>query len=394
MRGVVGFAVGVLAVCSLACSNTSNPVADSRIERDVSVPPGAVPYATGIHAAALPAFDDPALVVTAFNNIGEIVGDSNNPVTFGSTVFRWTAQRGFTFLHLPVDSFSMANAFSVNDGALVAIQLMKDVAVQDQIVSAAIWNWQGDVKFLRPLGTGFNCFPESINNSNVMVGTCYVPGDTDPMGSPSFPTIWSPSGTPVGLMAGGQPIQGTATTISDAGYIAGQTSNAGYVFTPTKQLIALPPPNASIPNQNNTGVNDSGWVAGSVFDSVALHDIPAVWIGHNDSLVDVYGRGRGSMTAISDDGIAVGSVEDTVTGLQIPVIWTQANGLQRLPGLERSNLLAQETGAAGAINQVHQILGTIVMSTGQRRVVMWSLPDTPTLQAQIYFRHAAADRPK
>src|SRR5579872_1958756 len=120
-------AVGIFAVFSLACSNASNPVADSKIERDVSVPPGEVPYATGIHAAALPAFDDPALVVTAFNDIGEIVGDSNNPVTFGSTVFRWTASRGFAFLHLPVDSFSMANAFSVNDGALVAVELRKNV---------------------------------------------------------------------------------------------------------------------------------------------------------------------------------------------------------------------------------------------------------------------------
>ena len=396
MRSAVGVAVGLVAVFSLACSNTSNPVADSKIERDVSVPPGAVPYATGIHAAALPAFDDPALFVKAFNDIGEIVGDSNNPVTFGSTVFRWTADRGFTFLHLPVDSFSMASAFSVNDRALVAVQLMKNTGVQQQVVSAAIWNWQGSVKFLRPLGGGFNCFPESINNFNVMVGTCFVPGDGNPQGSPSYPTVWSRFGTPDGLMVGGggQPIQGSATSISDAGYIAGQTTNAGYVFTPTMQLVALPPANASIPNRNNTGVNDSGWVAGSVFDSISLHEIPAVWVGPKDSLIDVYGHGRGGMAAISDDGIAVGTVEDTVAGVPIPVIWTREHGLQRLPGLEHSNLLAKESGGAGAINHVHQILGTIVLSTGQQHVVMWSLPDTPLLQAQIYSRHATADRSK
>jgi len=79
-------------------------------------------------------------------------------------------------------------------------------------------------------------------------------------------------------------------------------------------------------------------------------------------------------------------VVDSVTGLGVPVIWTRANGLQRLPGLEGSALLAKESGTAGAINHVHQILGNIVMSTGQNRVVMWTLPDSPALVAQMAAR--------
>jgi hypothetical protein len=80
------------------------------------------------------------------------------------------------------------------------------------------------------------------------------------------------------------------------------------------------------------------------------------------------------MTAISDDGIAVGSVTDSVAGLQVPVIWSQAAGLHRLPGLERSALLPKESGSVIAINHRHQILGTIVMSTGRVRTVVWTLP--------------------
>jgi len=77
---------------------------------------------------------------------------------------------------------------------------------------------------------------------------------------------------------------------------------------------------------------------------------------------------------------------DTVTGRQVPVIWTQAAGLQRLPGLEGSALLAKESGGVIAINHVHQILGNIVMSTGQNRVVVWTLPDSPALMAQMAAR--------
>ena len=379
MRSAVGFVVGISAVLSLACSNATTPIADSRVERDVTVPPGAIPYITGVHVAAIPAFDDPAFSVTAFNDIGEIVGDSSNNVTFTSTVFRWTADRGFKFLNLAGDTLSNASALSVNDRAQVAIQVTHVGSATNQ---AAIWNWQGDVRVLRPLGAGFGCVPSSINDLGVLVGTC-----TDPSGSPNFPTVWTPFGTPVGLLVGGggQPIQGSATSISDAGFIAGQTTFAGYVFTPTKQLIPLPPTNASIPNRQSTGVNDSGWVAGQIFDPNVEHDEPAVWT-HGDSLHLVYGTGEGNMADISDDGIAVGTVADTVAGVNVPVIWTAAHGLQRLPGLEHSNLLSKESGGAGAINKVHQIIGTITLSTGQTRVVIWTLPDSPMLAARLAAR--------
>lgn len=378
MRSAVGFTVGMVALLSLACSNAVNSITDSRVERDVTVPPGAVPYMTGVHVAAIPAFDNqPNLFVTAFNDLGEIVGDSQNNVTFLSRPFRWKANFGFKFLQLPVDSFAFGNTFSVNDRGQVAIQLTQITNINSpNNIQAAIWDWQGNVRVLRPLGTGFNCNPESINNLGVLAGTCYVPIQGQTIGSPIFPTVWTVFGTPSALFVGGggQPIQGGATSISDDGYITGQSNNAGYVFTPTKQLIPLAPANASIPNRNNTGVNDSGWVAGSLFDdTITIGNIPALWT-RGDSLHLIYGRGIGTMTAISDDGIAVGTVNDTVAGVQIPVIWTAASGLRRLPGLERSDLLPRESGSAGAINRVHQILGTIVMSTGQRRLVIWTLP--------------------
>jgi hypothetical protein len=175
---------------------------------------------------------------------------------------------------------------------------------------------------------------------------------------------------------GGSPILGIVGSISDAGYVAGQTPNStGFVFTPTKQEILLPPARATYPTLLGVGVNDSGWVAGMVFDTIHLHFEPAIW-ARNDSLYLPYpaSSGEGGMNSISDDGVAVGGVVDSVTGLGVPVIWTRANGLQRLPGLEGGALLAKESGTAGAINHVHQILGNIVMSTGRNRVVVWTLP--------------------
>jgi len=387
MRSAVGLAVGMFAAVSLACSNASNPLADSKMERDVTVPPGAIPYITGVHVAALPAFDNAGVEPVAFNDLGEIVGDSVSNTTFGSTIFRWVADRGFTFLHLPVDSFTIAYAFSVNDRAQVAVQLT-DLGGTGHAphIEAGIWDWQGDVKVLRPLGAGYSCDPYSINDSGVVVGDCYVPISGEPQGSPFFATVWTAFGNPDGLYAGGggQPFQGTATSISDAGYIAGTSSLnfTGFVFTPTKQLISLIPARASTPNRSNTGVNDSGWVAGSVFDSISLTWVPAVWT-RGDSLHYLYRDQPGTMSDISDDGIAVGGIPDTTSGLNVPVIWTAANGLQRLPGLEGSALLAKESGVAVQINKVHQILGTIIMSTGQRRTVMWTLPDSPMLQARL-----------
>jgi hypothetical protein len=373
MRRVI---VGLLAGLSLACSNATNPLADpvdSKAERAVAQAPGSIPYIQGVHAAALPAFDDPALVPRAFNDWGEVVGDSFNLASSTpSTVFKWQATRGFQFLRLNPDSIPFASAVSVNDHGQVAVQLQP----AGQPIEATIWDWFGHVKVLRPLGRGFSCEPKSMNNSGIVLAVCYVPGQSQ--GANTYPTVWTPFGNPDGLHVGGggSPILGIAGSISDAGYIAGQTPNStGFVFTPTKQEILLPPARATYPTLLGAGVNDSGWVAGMVFDTVHLHFEPAIW-ARNDSLYLPYpaSSGEGGMNSISDDGIAVGSVVDSVTGLGVPVIWTRANGLQRLPGLEGGALLAKESGTAGAINHVHQILGNIVMSTGRNRAVVWTLP--------------------
>ncbi len=87
MRVAVGLAGATFAAVSLACSNASNPLADSKMERNVTVPHGAIPYITGVHVAAIPAFDNEGVEPVAFNDLGEIVGDSVSNVTFGSTIF-------------------------------------------------------------------------------------------------------------------------------------------------------------------------------------------------------------------------------------------------------------------------------------------------------------------
>ncbi|HTD59442.1 MAG TPA: hypothetical protein VK679_02265, partial [Gemmatimonadaceae bacterium] len=135
---------------------------DSKAERAVTQAPGSIPYIQGVHAAALPAFDDPALVPRAFNDWGEVVGDSFNLASSTpSTVFKWQATRGFQFLRLNPDSIPFASAVSVNDHGQVAVQLQP----AGQPIEATIWDWFGHVKVLRPLGRGFSCEPKSMNNS-------------------------------------------------------------------------------------------------------------------------------------------------------------------------------------------------------------------------------------
>lgn len=392
MRSAVGFALGMVAVTSLACSNTTNPVADSPIERTVTQLPGAIPFLTNVHTAALPAFNNPSVITPkAFNDLGEIVGDSINTNGFFShTIFKWKADYGFSFLQVPTSPLGATNAsaVTVNDQGKVAFQLQTLAGPEGQILQAATWDWQGNVTTLRSLGGGFNCEPKGYNNLGVMLGVCY---DTA-AGSNTYPTVWTPFGTPDALYVGGggSPIVGTAYAISDAGYISGQTGNStGFIFTPTKQENSLAPARASYP----FGVNDSGAVAGMVFDTTRLEFEPAIWTS-SGTFDHVY-PSPGIMSDMSDDNIAVGGVSDTTIGIQVPVIWTAANGLQRLPGLEHSNLLSKEPGSAMAINKVHQILGYVILTTGQVVYVMWSLPDTPMLQAQMKARYsmdATADR--
>jgi hypothetical protein len=321
--------------------------------------PGAIPFAPNVHAAAIPAFDNGKLQPRAFNDFDEFVGDSE-----GVRAFKWQATRGLTVLHNSVWEFG--DALAVNDHGQVAVTLSGDSGGR-----AGIWDWNGNITVLRPLGIGMTCGASGINNQGVVVGACAITVGSD------LATVWTRFGTPDGLHPGGGAtlISGQATAISDSGYITGNNpwvqNGQGFLFTATRQEILLPPAISS-PAVTPGSVNDSGWVAGKIHNPNTGNSDPAIWT-QGASVHDLY-NGEGLMFGISDDGIAVGTVTDSTTKTSVPVIWTAANGLQRLPGLEGYPALVTESGQALQINRQHHIWGYVTLASGMSRYVIWTLP--------------------
>lgn len=359
LRSVVSCAVGVFAISALACSDATNPTADSTMRRAQAAAATPIPFAPNVHTAAIPAFDNPDFQPAAMNDLGEIVGDSALGVAF-----HWEADRGLTTLHIPQ---SLVVAKAVNNRAQVAIEVLGN-GVPPEFYTVGTWDWSGAVQLLRPLTVNATCFADAINDSGVIVGTC---GGGGHLPSAGYATLWTAFGTPDALHIGGGStlVPGEATAITDAGLLAVSAENGnGSLFTAAKMSIPIPPAGASFP----AAVNDSGGIAGKVTDANTVSGFDAAVWTNDDSL---HNLGEGAMHAISKEGIAVGTVKDPATSVSYPVIWTAAHGTQRLPGLEGGPGLARESGTAIAINARHQILGSVVLSTGGgTRWVLWTLP--------------------
>lgn len=361
LRRVVCVAAGLLAAAIVGCSDQSmaplasdNPMISKTLTQDLA----GIPYVQNVHLAAIPIFDDPHFAPMSFNDFGEVVG------SYDSTVFKWEGSRGVTFLTLPVDTFANAAGFDVNDKGQVVITVSNPPPSLSK--QAAIWDWYGHVTMLRPLGIGFSCAADAINNLGVVVGTC---GNVHQ----DLLTVWTAYGNPDALYpsTGGPPLsEGLMFSISDAGYITGAIEGKPFIFTPSKQVTILTTESrfSQVPHD----VNDSGWVAGTNNSPDGSFDA-ALWTG-GLTLHDIYPQGDGGMFGITDDGIAVGSVDELKTNVFVPVIWTSANGLERLPFLEPGYAGQVETGEALYINTHHQILGWVKLASGQQRWVMWTLP--------------------
>jgi hypothetical protein len=290
-----------------------------QLDATVAATSSIIPFLPNTRVGVITALDNTIWVPTALNDVGEVVG-WGNPDTTSSI------------------------AVGVNNAG--------QVLLQGTSARVAIWDWYGNVRYLRALSSfNPNCTPYGITDAGVAMGVC-IAGDN------LLATAWTKFGTPDALfIAGGATPVVTANqlpdVVSDSGYIAGtQVDNSGFVFTPTKQLQVLPIPSYGPIRVNHvvaSSVNNHGQVAGyAALASSACFVRPIAWL-------------------------SPGLVKDTITGISTAVVWTAATGLQRLPGLEGGAALNDEQSSVTAINHSRQALGTIITSTGVQHSVIWTL---------------------
>ncbi len=388
--------VMALTPVALACSNVPDRVLAP--SRDLSVAAGVIPFASGVHTAAIPALDQTQhtrYIPMALNDWGLIVGQRLSSDTLG-TAFRWSAHFGLQLTQ------SGDTVLRVNNAGDVALSEPGNPGTDSLFPSenAAIWDWQGNVRRLRLLSTFFipvvigsgdnspACAGTGgITNAGVVVGFCVVAGQG------RVPTIWTKFGTPWPIS--GQLIKGYMPHgISSTGFIAaGPEGIDGHALvltmTGAQRMLPDPPMGAGHAGTDQTAalaVNDSGWAAGYrvVGDTAGRcsggQSAQAVaWLAADTAIV--IGDCSVSLTfpsaaatGISDDGIVVGITTDPASLSPFAFVWTATRGLQRLPGLEGGGAQTQDWSGAVAINHKHQVLGWVRTSVGVYRTVVWTLP--------------------
>jgi hypothetical protein len=392
------YLVIALTPIALACSNVPDRVLAP--SRALSVAAGGIPFATGVHTAAIPALDQTESIGThympsALNDLGEIVGMRFSSDTLGAA-FSWTPTFGLRLTQIG------DTVLRVNNDGMVALSEPGNPGTDSLFPSenAAIWDWQGNVRRLRLVSTFFipgiigqgedspACAATGgITDGGVVVGVCHV------VGHGSVPTIWTRFGTPWPIS--GHFIDGyTPHGISRTGFIAagpdGNNSHA-IVLTMTGIQRILPDPPGVTTGHAGTertaalAVNDSGWAAGYrvVGDSASCQGgtnaQAVVWLAADTAIV--IGDCSFSLTfptaaatGISDDGIVVGITTDQANGAPFAFVWTATGGLRRLPGLEGGAAQTQDWSGAVAINHKRQVLGWVLTSFGRYRTVVWTLP--------------------
>jgi hypothetical protein len=371
-RRAVGLALGC-STAVFACSTGTAPDLTStagfaRSQASAILPP----YAPGAHVAALPGLAGNSVFPMAINDFGEVVGYIEGGAAGLPSAFKYQTTRGLHTLTLPGGQPSFAT--SVNDRGQVGITVDVDSGQR-----AAIWSWFGDVTISKLLSTwvapnpaGFpSCQLTGIGENGATVGTCTVGATLT-----SLATVWTASGTPDVLApsGGASRITGDATAIGRTGYIIGNDSiaSAGFLFGPGDHERLLPPLGAS----KAAAVNDSGWVAGTVFISAAVGSHAAAWM-RGDTVIDlnIVGEAKG----ISEDGIVAGTSLDPRYPHEFAFVWTAANGLERLPPLEGGSAGANETTMVIAMNHQHQVLGQVETATGLQTVVWTIIPSTTSV---------------
>lgn len=367
-RVVVSLTSASLAMIAVACSNATDATVTRQLDAAVAATSSTIPFLPNTRVGVITALDNTIWVPTALNDVGEVVGWGNNGSGTTDQAFKWKADFGLIIRGTGAEEDTTSSiAVGVNNAG--------QVLLQGTSARVAIWDWYGNVRYLRALSSfNPNCTPYGITDVGVAAGVC-IAGDN------LLATAWTKSGTPDALFIGGgaTPVV-TANqlpdVVSDSGYIAGTLVDlSGFVFTPTKQLQVLPLPSYSpikLDHIAASSVNNHGQVAGiAALASSACFVRPIAWLSPGQ--VTELGF-CGQTAGITDDGMIFGTAKDTITGISTAVVWTSATGLHRLPGLEGGAAQNEEQSSVTAINHSRQALGTVITSTGVQHSVIWTLP--------------------
>ena len=368
-RLLVSLASLSFAIITVACSDATDPAVARQLDASIATTSSTIPFLPGARVSVLTVLDGTIYAPTAFNDLGEVVGWGNDGSGTSDQSFQWTPHFGLRIRGSGVYSDSNASAaVSVNNSAQVLF-----IAAYGR---TGIWDWQGNVRFLRPLST-YNpvCTPFQINVAGVSVGTCVA-------GGRSLATTWSKSGTPDALWinGGSTPVQVNGQyplEISDSNYIAGpSTARTGFVFTPSKQLRVLPFPTISgftVTNVIPLAVNNHGQAVGYSLggNNNNCFQRAVAWLSPGQA-TDLGFCGQAS--GITDDATIFATSDDSTTGAPTAVVRTKAGVLYRLPGLEGGAALNKEQSDVVAVNHAGKALGGVITSTGVHHYVIWTLP--------------------
>jgi hypothetical protein len=353
-----------LAMLLVGCSDATTPTVARQL--DATVATSTVPFLPGARVSVITVLDGTIWDAVALNDLGEVTGWGNNGSGTSDQTFQWTPHYGLKIRGSGVYADSNASeAVSVNNSAQVLF-----IAAYARM---GIWDWQGNVRFLRPLSS-FNpgCTPWQINDAGVSVGGCTA-------GGLSLATVWTKSGTPSALFinGGSTPVQVDIQyplLISDSNYIAGPlTDGTGFVFTPSKQyrVLAIPTVSGSkLGSVRPLAVNNHGQAVGFSGGRGCVRR-GAAWLSPGQATDLGF---CGSATGITDDATIFATSVDSATGAQTAVVRTNAGVFYRLPGLEGGAALNEEQSAVVAVNHAGKALGSIVTSTGVTHTVIWTLP--------------------
>jgi uncharacterized membrane protein len=242
----------------------------------------------------------------------------------------------------------------------------------DFVRHAVLWDAAGWHELALPAGDEVNGIARAINNAGQIVGT------SDDFVQPTFGLLWNaatPGTYTVLNNDSGAPV--SPADINDDGVVAGGwgVPSRAFVWTAADGLVdyGIQDPNVADQQARWTAVNDSGKLVGFWNEHVAnIHAVvgtvgtPAVLGlgGESDTQ-------RSNIVGMNGAGVAVGLASNDLQTL-VPVVFADDGSFTAIAGAT----LAQDNGAAIAINDAGVIVGTAGIGTANGPV--------PGMQAWVY----------
>jgi len=321
----------------------------------------------GFRARDLGTLGGPFALAIGINERTEAVGWSTiSPDAMQIHPYLWTPNRGMRDLGtLGGDN---AIAFEVNRRADV-------VGFSDITGNAAthafLWTEERGMRDLGTLG-GANSSAQGINDRRQVVG------DAENANGRTLPFIWQPGQGMRRLninSLGGPGSEGRATSISEAGQVAGyvalvelvdpQTGPArAFRWTPGRGIQDLGTLGGDL--SQAWGINADGDVVGVSSDATGASQA-FLWTERRGMRgLGTLGGPYGLALSINARRVVVGETLDE-NGALLPFVWTRGRGMRQLP----IEPVGGVGGAAVGINEKDEIAGLVFTADGGLRAVLW-----------------------